>query len=698
MAEGKDSRLKTAFQLVNNWFSNRDKTVQQQKSISTQQQPNYSQPINKNYGNGLYRKEQERNVIDTAESEQEKAMKILQLKQEKLLSQQWYKANYDIGVKTAATINDVKLMYRDADLMDCMPEIATSLEITSEDTCKPFENGNIIKIESKSSRIKAILEDLFINRLQVNMILPMIARATEKYGNEYMLLNFDQERGIIGWRELPVYDIERFENGASCNYETDGIIAKNTLPDFTRTGETWFSWLGSTQMSAFRSWQIAHFRQLNNSIMLPYGVSSLNKGRRHFRMLSMMEDAMLLYRMDKSVERRVYKVNVGSIDDGDVQALIEDIASNFKRSYSVDPKTGQLDLKANFLSQNSDYFIPFREGAESKIESLPSASNPTQMDDIKYVQNKVFTAIRTPKEFINFESPQGDGKNLPLIDARFATKLRRLQQYIILELNKVAQIHLLLLGFADDLTNFTITMKNPSNQTEMLEIESMGKKIQVAKDACSDVGGGIPLCSLQWAWKHIMKWSDNEIAQNLNQLRLEKALSTELENTMSIIKRTGLFNPTDNLYGVPGADYPEGQGGEQQNDGGPMGGGGGGFGGGLDFSGGDAMGTEGDMPMDDAMGAETGGPDMPPPSNNEGGPNESLKISKPLLTESRKKHNSKKKITEQTASIPLYDKHFIINDEINKMIDNLSECIQKGEANSKQTIDKQNVEKDILNS
>lgn len=661
-------------------------------SPQTAQQEKLRQPVNPKYSNGgLYAKNGQtpnkgKTVIATAKDARDKELQIRQLKQERMLSMQWHKAAYDIAMTELNTANDVKVMYRDANLMDYMPEIGTALDIMAEEVCTPNREGFILNVESKSERIKKVLQDLFLNRLQVNMTLPMIARAVAKYGNNYMLLNFDSKRGVIGWKQLPVEQIERYENGMTAPYEINGMVSKGAFNDFTQSGETWFSWVGSSQISAYRNWQIAHFRLLYDSIMLPYGCSVLNKARRHFRMLSMMEDAMLLYRMDKSVERRVYKINVGAMDEADVPAHIESIVDAFKRSYNVDKETGQLDLKANFLSQNSDFFIPFREGMESKIEALPSASNPTQMDDIKYVQNKVLTAIRTPKAFINFDgdSSPGEGKNLSLLDVRFTITIKRLQQTLIMELNKIAQIHLMMLGFNDDLMNFTLTMNNPSSQAEMLEIENIGKKIQVAKDAGSDVGGGIPLCSLQWIWKNIMHWSDSEISENLNNIRLEKALGFELENTQQIIRRTGVFNPVDNIYGEPNADYQMGGGGQEggpEGEGGPGGFGGGG--GGLDFGDeGMAVGGEGEMPMGDAMGAEPGGETEGPdiggaPGPESGGPNESVETVKPLLTEEKVKrpklNKPNKSILEE--NIPLYDKTFFINEEMDKMTKSLSEYI-----------------------
>lgn len=647
-------------------------------------------------------------VIDTATSQEDYARKVLQAKQQSLLSKQWIKANYDITNQSLAGLNDVKMMYRDADLMDAFPEIGTALDIISEEACYVCENGSMLNISSGSDRVKSILEDLFINRLSLHTMLPMICRSMCKYGNSFMLLNIDAKNGILGWKQLPVYEMERWENGQNTPYATQ-LTNLNTVKD-DAPQDTKFVWIGQNEYIPYRNWQIGHFRLLYDSQYLPYGVSHLNKSRRHFRMLSMMEDMMLIYRLDRSIERRVFKINVGAIDEADVYAYVQSIANEFKRTPIVDPMTGQIDLRKSFMNVTEDYFIPTRDdNAPSPIETLSGAQNLTAMDDIKFVQNKVITGLGVPKAFLNFEETAGEGKNLSLLDIRFSRKVNRIQQALLMELNKIAIIHLFLNGFQDELNNFTLTMNNPSSQAEMLDLENLAKKITTAKDAVSDPGGGIPLTSMTWAWKHIFKWSDKEIKQNLEELRLETALGIELQKTMQIIKKTGLFDTVDNIYGVPGAVYSEGMPEDGEGmEGGP--GGGGGFGGGMpmgddmpmdDGMGDDVdMGAEGEMGMDMAA-DESGAPDIGGGDAGgapDAGPNiaESLlkRMEKKVLNEKKKKKDNfierSKKYSrmleenllgmnkkKEKKNIEIYDKAFFINEEMNDLKGQLNEIISK---------------------
>lgn len=642
-------------------------------------------------------------VIYTTRSREDYNEKLAQLRQQRMLAKQWRRAQYETSNNALANMTEVQMMYREADMMDLFPEIGAALDIYMEEATYVKPNGMMINVTSKSERIKSILEDLIYNRLSCDITFPMITRSTVKYGNTFMLLNVTEDNGIIGWKQLPVYEMQRFENGMDNPYSSGFANVANI--DVDQPDSTKFVWVGKNEFTPYRNWQIAHFRLLYDSLYLPYGVSALNKARRHWRMLSMMEDMMLMYRLERSVERRVYKVNVGAIDEQDVPAYMDEVANNFKRTPIYDPLTGQLDLRKNIMSIMDDYFIPVRDPNEpNPIDTLSAGSNLTAMDDIKFVQNKLCTALRVPKSFLNFEETTGDGKNLSLLDVRFTKTVNRVQQMMLMELTKVCIIHLYLLGFEDDLTNFSLTMNNPSSQAEMMELDNLSKKIEMAKSAVADPGGGLPLYSITRAQKEILGWTDKQISDNLEELRLEKALAAELEQTAAIIKRTGFFDKVDNLYGEPGAEYGNNAGGQGQDDG--MGGGGGGpLGGGMagglddgglgDDMGGDMAGAEGDMSMDDAAESEGAGPDA------EGGDNEALnevffdRLMKKTINErkqikedlmERSKHYQQllvNKITENKQkekdelNVPLYEKSFLINKELDSIAKGLGKHINE---------------------
>lgn len=644
------------------------------------------------------------NIIYKTTDKDDYEQKKLELQQNKFLKDRWVKANVNMSVTAFAGLNNIKLMYRDADLMDAFPEIGAALDIVAEESCLPNDDGMVITVQSKSERVKSILEDLFVNRLNLQLTAQMVIRAMCKYGNQFMMLDVDHKNGVKGWKQLPVFNVERIESGIQNPYGAGASIAANGVNIDDADLSTQFIWLDDNNSQIpFRDWQIAHFRLLTNSMYLPYGVSYLNAARRHWRMLSLMEDMMLIYRLERSIERRVYKIFVGAIDDADVGAYVEQIANEFKRTPIIDPVTGQLDLRKNILGVDQDLFIPVRdENAPTPIDTLSAGQNITALDDIKFIQNKVLTALRIPKTFLNFEETAGDGKNLALMDVRFARTINRIQQAFLMELTKVASIHLFLLGFDDELNNFTLSMKNPSTQAEQLEIENLQKKIDAVRDAVSDPGNGLPVMSTTRALKNIMKWSEKDIKENFEEIRLEKGIAAELEKTTQIIKKTGIFDTVDRIYGEPGAEYVDDQQGGMDGapQGGDMGGGGmtpppmGDVGGELDGLGspnsddqGDISGQEGTVPTQD----------MPTDDTATQQPMESRKSGKrPLINEERKLLDSMfdeylSKVTEskngivsnaETKRADIYDsKSLLMNEEFDKMISSLGKFVDKKDDN-----------------
>jgi hypothetical protein len=216
----------------------------------------------------------------------------------------------------------------------------------------------------------------------------------------------------------------------------------------------------------------------------------------------------------------------------------------------VDPKNGNVDMRYNQMAVDQDYFIPVRDpNAPNPIDTLPGAQNLSEIADIEYIQKKLLTALRIPKAFLGFEEVVGDGKNLSLLDIRFSRTINRIQQAMIQELNKIAIIHLYILGFEDELNNFTLGLTNPSTQQDMLKIEQLQSKIALYRDAVTDPGNGIQAVSASWAKKHILGFSDEEIKLDIQQQRIEKAVAKELEETPNVITKTGIFDNIDKLYG-----------------------------------------------------------------------------------------------------------------------------------------------------
>jgi hypothetical protein len=423
------------------------------------------------------------------------------------------------------------------------PEISAALDIYSEESTTTNEDGFILQIFSESKRIKSVLADLFNNNLDINTNLPMWTRNTCKYGDNFVYLKLDPEKGIIGCQQLPTIEIERHEVGVSAKITVDITQEKDENKKALH-----FTW--KNRNMEFQSWEIAHFRLLGDDRKLPYGTSMLEKARRIWKQLLLSEDAMLIYRTSRAPERRMFKVFVGNMNDDDVEAYVNRVANKFKREQIVDSKTGNVDMRFNQMAVDQDYFIPVRDpSAPDPITTLPGATNLSEIADIEYIQKKLLTALRVPKAFLGFEEVVGDGKNLSLQDIRFARTINRIQKSMIAELNKIAIVHLFLLGFEDELQNFTLGLSNPSTQADLLKIDVWKEKVLLYKDLVSDPGNGIQPTSSTWAKKHIFGWSDEEIRLDLQQQRIERAVGEELKSTPTVITKSGLFDNIDKLYG-----------------------------------------------------------------------------------------------------------------------------------------------------
>jgi len=472
-------------------------------------------------------------------SKQEYEKEKLQAQQTYYLANQWQKI--ESNLYTQATYYEPTRLsaFYDYESMEFTPEISAALDIYAEESTTLNQDGHMIQIYSESKRIKSILVDLFENVLDINTNLPMWTRNTCKYGDNFVYLKLDPEKGIIGVNQLPIIEIERLERGMMAkNSEASQDVDKKHMK---------FTWKHKNM--EFNTWEVAHFRLLGDDRRLPYGTSMLEKARRIWKQLLLSEDAMLIYRTSRAPERRVFKIFVGNMDDKDVEPYVQRVANKFKRSQVVDEKTGNVDMRFNQMAVDQDYFIPVRDPAQvSPIDTLPGATNLSEIADIEYIQKKLVTALRVPKTFLGFEEAIAEGKGLALQDIRFARTINRIQKSMLQELNKIAIVHLFLMGFEDELTNFKLTLTNPSTQADLLKIDVWKEKVLLYKDLTADPGSGIAPVSVSWAKKHILGFSDDEIKLDLQQQRIERAVGEELKKTAEVIKNTGLFDKIDKLY------------------------------------------------------------------------------------------------------------------------------------------------------
>ena len=353
--------------------------------------------------------------------------------------------------------------YSDFEQMEYMPELASALDIYADEMTTFNVYNRMLRIQCADEEIKQILETLYYKVLNIEFNLFGWCRTMCKYGDFYLYLDLDSELGITNAIGLPSREIERLEGQDKNN------------PNYIQ-----FQW--NSAGVTFENWQVAQFRILGNDKFAPYGTSVLDPARRIWRQLTLLEDAMMSYRIVRSPERKVFYVDVGNIPSQDVEQFMQRFITSMKRNQIVDPDTGRVDLRYNPMSVEEDYFIPVRGDIKTEIQSLPGGAFVGDIDDVKYLRDKLFAAIKIPQSYmVRGEGAEEEKGALAQKDIRFARTVQRLQRSVVTELEKIGIIHLYTLGFrGDDLINFSLRLNNPSKISELQELETWRTKFDVA--------------------------------------------------------------------------------------------------------------------------------------------------------------------------------------------------------------------------
>ena len=395
--------------------------------------------------------------------------------------------------------------YLDFQQMEYMPEIASALDIYADEMTTSSPISPMLGIRCPNEEIKLILEDLYHNILNIDFNLFGWFRTMCKYGDFFLYLDIDEKMGIQSAIGLPSNEVERLEGE-------------------DKTNPNYFQFQWNSGGMTFENWQIAHFRILGNDKFAPYGTSVLEPARRIWRQLTLMEDAMMAYRIVRSPERKVFYVDVGNIPPNDIEQYMQKVVTQMKRNQVVDKDTGRDDLRYNPLSVEEDYFIPVRGGQSTKVENLPGGAFTGDIDDVKYLQDKLFAAIKVPQSYLSRgEGAEEDKTTLAQKDVRFARTIQRLQRAAVSELEKIGIIHLYVLGYrGDDLISFDLSLNNPSKIAELQELEHWKQKFDAAGSATEG------FFSRRWVYKHMFDMSDDEILRNQREMYFDRKLDAKL--------------------------------------------------------------------------------------------------------------------------------------------------------------------------
>jgi hypothetical protein len=355
-------------------------------------------------------------------------------------------------------------LYADYEMMDKDPIISSALDIYSDESTLADQFGDVLTIRANNTRIQKILYNLFYDILNIEFNLWSWIRQMTKYGDFFLKLDIAEEIGVLNARPFSSYEMERWEeyNEATGEYE---IKFKN---------------VASEQMS-YDVYEIAHFRMLSDSNFLPYGRSMLEGARKEFQKLMMMEDAMLIHRIMRAPEKRIFKIDIGNIPPNEVDTFMETIINKMKKIPHIDPNTGNYNLKFNLNNMLEDYYLPVRGGQSSTtIDTLPGMTF-TGMEDIEYIKHKMMAALKIPKPFLGYDEGVEGKTTLASMDIRFARTIERIQKIVVSELAKIAVVHLYSQGFeGEDLVGFELELTAPSIIYDQQKVALMNEKIQLA--------------------------------------------------------------------------------------------------------------------------------------------------------------------------------------------------------------------------
>ena len=399
-------------------------------------------------------------------------------------------------------------LYSDYDVMDNDAIIASALDIIADECSLKNEMGEVLQIRSSDEDIQKILYNLFYDVLNIEFNLWSWTRQMCKYGDFFLKLEIAEKFGVYNVLPYTAYHMERQEGWDKDNpmsvrfkYSPDGYVGGG-YGQFSVPHQ--FS--PDTTGIYFDNYEIAHFRLLTDVNYLPYGRSYIEPARKLYKQYSLMEDAMLIHRISRAPEKRIFYINVGSIPPNEVENFMKKTIATMKKTPYVDQQTGEYNLKYNMQNMLEDFYIPVRgNDSATKIETTKGLDY-TGMEDVVYLRDKLFAALKVPKAFMGYEKDLTGKATLAAEDIRFARTIDRIQRILLSELYRIALVHLYVQGYKGEaLTNFELSLTTPSIIYDQERIALMKEKVDLAKNIMD-----AQLLPTDWIYHHIFHFSEDQ--------------------------------------------------------------------------------------------------------------------------------------------------------------------------------------------
>ena len=397
-------------------------------------------------------------------------------------------------------------LYSDYDVMDTDAIIASALDIVSDECSLKNEMGEVLQIRSSDEDVQKILYNLFYDVLNIEFNLWSWTRQMCKYGDFFLKLEIAEKFGVYNVIPYTAYHIMRQEG---YDKKAPSSVRFKFSPDGYTGGGTGFNVPNQFDDSHgiyFDNYEMAHFRLLTDVNYLPYGRSYIEPARKLFKQYTLMEDAMLIHRISRAPEKRVFYINVGAIPPNEVENFMKKTISTMKKTPYMDPQTGEYNLKYNMQNMLEDFYIPVRGGdTTTKIETAKGLEY-NGIEDVVYLRDKLFAALKVPKAFMGYEKDLSGKATLAAEDIRFARTIDRIQRILLSELYKIALVHLYVQGYrGETLTNFEISLTTPSIIYDQERIALMKEKVDLAKNIME-----AQLLPTDWIYHNIFHFSEDQ--------------------------------------------------------------------------------------------------------------------------------------------------------------------------------------------
>lgn len=440
--------------------------------------------------------------------------------------------SYAYNLNTTQNYQTMRVqLYADYEAMDTDAIIASALDIISDECTLKNEQGEVLQIRSSDENIQKILYNLFYDTLNIEFNLWSWIRNMTKYGDFYLKLEIAEKLGVYNVIPFSAYTIVRQEGTDITNPTYVKFIFDPTAVSGGTSGymATYSGMADDNKGITFENYEMAHFRLLGDVNYLPYGRSYLEPARKIFKQMILMEDAMLIHRIVRAPDKRVYYVNVGNVPPNEVETYMQRMISKMKKIPYVDPQTGQYNLKYNMQNLLEDYFIPVRGNDQStRIDTVPGLQY-NGIEDVGYLRDKLFAALKIPKAFMGYEKDLTGKATLAAEDIRFARTIERIQRIVLSELTKIALVHLYTQGYTNEsLVNFELNLTTPSIIYDQERVALMKEKIDLASQMTEN-----NLFPSDWIYDNLFHLSESEYDEIRDQIIEDKKRQfrlTQIEN------------------------------------------------------------------------------------------------------------------------------------------------------------------------